>query len=503
MEIRDYLDVLKRRKWVLILSVFVTVAVAAAGSLLMRPVYAATATVRVAAAADKTMDYSDHQYADRLMNTYARIVTSVPVLEDVMRKFDLSEPPEVKSEVVPDTELISITVEHANPALARDIANALADELVARSRGLYTGDSKSAAEILGEQLAQVQDELEQARAEYEKVLTQESGNTAKANAFYRAIEIKQRTYAALLEQYEEARVTEALRSKAITVMEPASLPEGPSNPNVKMNLLIGLAVGVMGGIGLAFLLDSLDTTLYTMAQVRSAATLSILGQVPISRYPLLQPGADRSSFSTNGYLARQEAYRRVRTNIFSVNYDHSIKIILATSAEPGEGKSTVLANLAGSIAQTGRRVVVVDGDLRRPTLHTMFDVPNEVGLSDVLRGKALLQEALQETATPSISILTSGSIPENPTELLASPQVSALIKQLTQDFSYVLIDTPAVLPVIDAAVLAPAADGVLLVVRQAQTRREAVQATLNQLAEVKARPLGIIVNGAKKAKVYY
>jgi capsular exopolysaccharide synthesis family protein len=503
MEIRDYLDVLTRRKWVLILSIFITVAITAAGSLLMHPVYAATATVRIAAAADKTMDYSDYQYADRLMNTYARIVTSAPVLDEVMRKLGLSEPPEVKSEVIADTELISITAEDANPTLARDIANALAEELVARSRGLYTGDSKSATEILSEQLNQVQDEMERARSEYEKVLTQEPGNATKAEAFYRAIEVKQRIYAALLEQYEEARVGEVLRSKAITVVEPATPPEKPSKPDVKMNLLIGLAVGIIGGIGLAFLLDSLDTTLYTMAQVKSAAPLSILGQVPIGKHPLFQPVEETVPFATNGHLALQEAYRRVRTNIFSANYDHSIKIILATSAEPGEGKSTVVANLAKSVAQTGRRVVVVDGDMRRPTLHTIFNVPNETGLSNVLQGKALLQEALQETSTPNVSILTSGTIPENPTELLASLQVSALIKQLTSDFSYVLLDTPAVLPVIDAAVLAPTADGVLLVVRQAQTRREAVQAALNQLAEVNARPLGIIVNGAKRGKLYY
>lgn len=503
METRDYLDVLQRRKWVLILSVFVTMAIAAAGSLVMRPVYAATATLRVAVAVDKTMDYSDYLYADRLMNTYSRIVTSAPVLEEVMREFGLSKLPEVKAEVVPDTELISITAEHTNPTLARDIANALGDALVVRSRGLYTGNSKSATEILGEQLAQVQDELEQARAEYAKVLTQEPDNTAKANALYHAIEIKQRAYAKLLEQHEEARVAEALRSNAITVVEPASLPEKPSKPNMKMNLLVSLAVGMMGAIGLVFLFDSLDTTLYTVAQVKSATGISILGQIPASRYPLLQPEAARVSFSANGHLVLQEAYRRVRTNIFSVNFDDSIKIILTTSAEPGEGKSTVVANLAKSIAQTGRQVVVVDGDLRRPTLHTMFNVPNEVGFSNVLQGEALLQEALQETSTPNISILTSGIIPENPTELLASLQVSALIKQLACDFNYVLVDTPAVLPVVDAAVLAPATDGVLLVVRRAQTSREAVQAALNQLAEVKARPLGIIVSGTKKAKPYY
>jgi succinoglycan biosynthesis transport protein ExoP len=503
MEIRDYLDVLQRRKWVLILSVFVVVAIAAAGSLLMPPVYTATATLRVAAAADKTMDYSDYQYADRLINTYARIITSNPVLEEVMRKFGLSKPPEVKAEAIADTELISISVENVSPTLARDIANTLADALVARSRGLYTGDSKSATEILGEQLNQLQDELEQTRAEYEKILMQEPDNTTKATALYRAIEVKQRTYSALLDQYEEARVAEALRAKAITVVEPAILPEKPSKPNLKMNLLISLVVGVVGSIGLAFLLDSLDTTLYTMTQVRSAATLSVLGQVPAGKHPLFQPGTELVPFATNGHLAQQEAYRRVRTNIFSVNHDHSIKIILATSAEPGEGKSTVVANLARSIAQTGRRVVVVDGDLRRPTLHTMFDVPNETGLSDVLQGKALLlQDALQETSTAGISILTSGSTPKNPTELLASPQVAALIKQLALDFSYVLIDTPAILPVIDAAVLAPAADGVLLVVRQAQTHRETVQAALSQLAEVKAHLLGIIVNGAKEAELY-
>lgn len=502
MELKNYLDVLKRRKWVLILSVFIVVAVSAAGSFLTVPQYEATATLRVAAAADRTMDYSDYQYTDRLINTYAKIITSSPVLEEVMRRFNLTKVPEVTAEAVADTELITIVVQNTNPVLARDIANALAEELVARSKGLYTGDSKSATDILGEQLAQVQDELTKARADYEKSLSEGQSSSSDSETFYRVIEIKQRTYAALLEQYEEARIGEAMRSKAITIVEPATVPEKPSNPNIKMNLLIGLAAGVIGSIGLAFLLDSMDTTLYTLTQVKSVVPMSILGQIPTSRNPLIIQG-EGPGFTSNGYLAQQEAYRRVRTNIFSVNHDCSIKIILATSPEPSEGKSTIVANLAKSIAQTGWRVAVVDGDLRRPTLHTKFNVPNEIGLSDVLQGKASLQEALRETPAPNVSILTSGSLPENPTELLSSPQASRLIKELSRDFSYVLVDTPAILPVIDAAVLAPSADGVLLIVRQEQTHREAVQAALDQLAEAKARPLGIVINGTSKTKSYY
>jgi capsular exopolysaccharide synthesis family protein len=491
MEIRDYLDLLERRKWMILVAICVTVAIVAAGSLLLTPVYAATATVRVATAIDKTMNYSDATYVVRLLNTYSKIVTSKPVLEEMKSKFGLAkplEPSEVRATPVPDTELISITVENPNPALARDIANALADALVARGKGLYTGDTKSAAEILSKQLTQVQAELDQTRSEYEKVLQRGPANTDQANTIYQAITVKQQTYNNILSLYEDARVAEALRANAITITEPATLPIEPSVPNLRMNLLISLAVGVMAGIGLVFLFNSLDTTLYTITQIRSATGMSILGQIPHARR--------QARFLGNNH-PQAEAFRRLRINLSMLDHAAPIHTLLVTSAEAGEGKTTIAANLAYAMAQFKQKILIVDCELRLPMLHKIFDLSNELGLSSILKQEATLSEAIHDSNLPGLWILTSGPLPANPSELINSPEMVTLIKQAAEQFDTVILDTPALLAVKHGVTLASVVDSVLLVVARARARQSVVATACELLVNAKARSIGVVVNHAE------
>jgi capsular exopolysaccharide synthesis family protein len=175
---------------------------------------------------------------------------------------------------------------------------------------------------------------------------------------------------------------------------------------------------------------------------------------------------------------------------------------LVTSAVPKEGKSTAVSNLAFAVAQTGRRVVVVDAHLRLPTLHKVFSLSNRVGLSSVLEDRASLEEAIQETGIAGVQVLTSGPLPPNPAELLSSPQMTALVERLTRQYDMVLLDTPSVLAVADAAALARSADGVLLVVERAQARQETVRAATQQLSDVKAHPIGIVINRSQPDGTY-
>jgi non-specific protein-tyrosine kinase len=162
-----------------------------------------------------------------------------------------------------------------------------------------------------------------------------------------------------------------------------------------------------------------------------------------------------------------------------------------------------VANLAFAIAQSGRRVVVVDGDLRRPALHELFGLSNEMGLSSVLKQELSLDEAVQSSRMPGVQVLTSGPLPHNPAEWLNSPQMAALIERLGHQCDMVLVDAPALLAVTDAAVLAPTVDGVLLVVERTQARREAVRAARQQLVDVKARWVGLVVNRAEHGRSAY
>ena len=484
MELRTYGAILWRRKWVIAVTLAATMAVVIIGTLRTTPVYQASATIRVRVTAGSSADY---YYADRLINTYTQIATSKPVLEELDKRLGLSTPPLITVLPIANTELIRITVEDPDPTLVAEAANALAEILVAQSSELYTGGLRTASRILADQLAQVEDELKQAQAEYERLVALASEDTQQINELSRTIGVKQSVYGTLLLQYETARTTEEIRSNALSVIEPASIPRSPIKPRKVLNIALGCMVGVMGGVGLAFLFEHLDTRLHTVEQIERVTASQALGRIPHTR-----KGA-RNIFLNRG-SPQQEAFRHLRTNIYAAAQGGPPHTFLVTSAEPGEGKSTIVTNLALAMAQSGRRVIAVDGDLRRPTLHTNFQLSMRIGLTSVLDGKLRLQEAVQDTEVSGLSVLASGPLPPNPAELLGSTRMRALLEELPQHFDMVLVDAPALLPVTDAAVIAPMVDGVLLVVDCAQSGREAVRSACRELTGVGARLVGLVVN---------
>ncbi len=193
-----------------------------------------------------------------------------------------------------------------------------------------------------------------------------------------------------------------------------------------------------------------------------------------------------------------EAFRRLRTNILASDVDNLPYALLVTSAEQGDGKSTIAANLAVVIAQSGRRVLVVDCDMRRPRLHEIFNLPNQRGLTSSLVEQMSLEHVVNDSTFPRVHVITSGpSTPPNPPELLGSQQMATLVQEMRKEFDVVLLDTPASLSVTDAAVLVPLVDGVLLVVARSRSRREAVRAVRQQLFNVNAKSIGLVVNRAE------
>jgi capsular exopolysaccharide synthesis family protein len=490
MDIRNYLETLGQRKWLIAVTLAVTVVVAVAGTLWMTPTYQASATLRVGVAAAGSASTADYMYADRLINTYAKIAASGPVLEELGKRLGQAEPPRISVAVVPSTELFKVTVEESNPILARDAANALADILVAQSKQLYTGGAKSGSEILGEQLTQLQQELDQAQANYETLVAQASADPEKVQALRSSIELKQGVYGTLLQQYEKAQITEALQASALTIIEPASIPQAPSKPNKVRNIAVGIVLGLMGGLSLAFLFEHLDTTLRGVQRIEEVTSLPALGSIPSDK------GLSRR-ISVTVHSPQREAFRRLRTNLCTLIREQDIKTLLVTSAGPGEGKTTVVANLALAVARSGRRVVAVDTDLRRPTLHTFFHMSNARGLGEVLAQTCRLEQALQFHKAARVWVLPSGNAVLETADLLAAG-MPALLERLTMDFDIVLLDSPALLAVTDAAVVAPMADGVLLVVGASRTEEDAVRAACRQLADVKARVIGLVVNRVNK-----
>ncbi len=289
------------------------------------------------------------------------------------------------------------------------------------------------------------------------------------------------------------------RNFLVALINPAIPPESPSSSRKMLNLALGIVVGLGGGLGLAFLFENLDTTLHTEKEIEAATEGEVLAQIPTFK-------KKEQTVLLNGNSPQGEAFRRLRVRLFIPNQAEALQTLLVTSAEPGEGKSTTIANLALAMAQAGRKVVVVDSDLRRPTLHKIFDLPNEVGMSNVLNQATALDAAIQKSEIPRLYVLTSGPLPHNPAELLGSSNTATLSEKLRQQFDMVLFDTPAFLPVVDAAIIIPHIDAILLVVRRAQVKQESLQAVCRQLKHYQANLTGVVVNRTgwnKRYSSYY
>lgn len=260
MDLKSYLVSLKGKIRVILLTAIVTVVVVTLITFLIPSTYTASTTLRVAMASTGSIEYSDYMYADRLMNTYTRLATSGPVLQELASSLNLQTIPEIKVEPIPNTELIKISVDSTSPEIAQKSADSLAEILIAQGKQLYSGGGKSTQEILGEQVDQVEQELTQARQEYDAYIAQTPTEPERVQALSDAMKLKEQTYMTLLDAYDQARLREMTRANIITVVEPAVLPLTPSKPSKALNIGLGLIIGIAGGIGLAFLIDNLGST---------------------------------------------------------------------------------------------------------------------------------------------------------------------------------------------------------------------------------------------------
>lgn len=495
MELKQYLAILWRRKWVILITTIVTAVITTAGIFLLPPTYEASTTLRVAPSGGLSVDYTAMMYATQLKNTLLRLATSERVLDELAERLNLDQPPKVEAVLLGNSELMLLTVQHQDPWLAREGANTLAQILLELNKTLYVEVQASVLEILDEQVATASDELDQAWNDYQEVIAESPDDPITVQTAARAWELKEQEYNALLDQQKETKVQEVLRANAISVFDPADLPEEPAGLPKFLYSALGIIVGLTAGVGLAFLFENLDTTLHTPEQIEAATQTSTLGQIPTVR-------RQRPMVFTNGLSPEVETYRRLRTNLLALDTSTPLQTMLVASAEPEEGKTTIVANLACAIAESGRQVVAVDCDLRRPSLHAIFGLTNKIGLSTVLQQETTLDEALQATEFHGLQVLCAGPVTPKPTALLDSRAMSALIATLRQHFDIVLFDTPAIGAVVDAAILAPSADGVLLVVERAKTQEKAVRAAYRQLADVGAKPIGVVMNRARQDGSY-
>ena len=307
---------------------------------------------------------------------------------------------------------------------------------------------------------------------------------------------------ALLQRSKETGVAGELRTSNIRIVDQAEMPGGPASPNKRNVLSLGLLGGLLLGVGLAFFFEYLDSCIKTPEELKAHLGLPYLGIIPTIGSkefagPTLVNHKVPPQFS--------EAFRSLRTNVMFSSAETGSKSIVVTSTSPGEGKTVVSSNLALTLAASGQRVLLIDADMRRPRVHDLFSIKMEPGLSNVLVGEAKASDAVKKITPGNLWVLPAGKLPPNPAELLGSTRFRHFLASLTQHFDWIVLDTPPVMPVTDASVLAHVANGVIYVVGSEMTTRGAAKAALEHLDAAKARYLGGVLNNVdlRKNQYYY
>lgn len=433
MDLRDYAHLLRRRWRLIAVSALLGLGGAALATLLATPTYTASTRLFVSAADSKASDagsaYTGSLFTQQRVKSYTQILSSPQVAEKVRRDLALSSSAEsiaAQIQVSAPLDTVLLDVSVQDPNPER--AEAIADSI-------------------GRVFPDFVDSIERPAA----------GSVSPVR---------------------------------VSVVQDAARPSAPTSPRRKLNLALGLFVGLAVGAGSAVLREALDTTIKNTRQAADAAGVPVLGTIArdpeATKKPLIVHLEPRSP--------RAEAFRTLRTNLQFVDVDKPLRSVVVTSSVPGEGKSLTSCNLALSIAQAGVPVVLVEGDLRRPRVAEYLGIEGAVGLTSVLLGQVSLEEALQPWGDGTLKVLASGPLPPNPSELLGSEQMEHLLENLRRYSQTVVIDAPPLLPVTDAAVLGARSSGVLMLIRSNSTSRDEVIRAAEHLGSVGARLVGAVLN---------
>jgi len=598
LNIRDYWRILKKRRFIMILTFFSTVIATIIYNNLQIPIYQATAIVRieqrrtyVTALTDEILGATGDYLA-----TEEKVIQSRPIIEEAARRAGLIEKnfsiDEIETAVADIefnltterdvyTNLLMINVTSSDPLKAKNVVNKIAEVYLESNLKTKNKEARQIRSFIEQQMNDVETKLNKSeeelrqfkekeavtgaalplenrlgslRSELADILTkatEKHPDVIRAKEQIQEIEqqlkllpsaelefarlsrdigINEELYKMLRSRFEEARIAEASQTSDATLINPAVEPQYPIRPNKKFALVLGMTIGAMMSLILAFVTESLDTSIGTIEDVESLVKLPVLGIIPSVKAEEQQEQSwwkRRASFLRGQkHTGRTEdmqvalsvhlkplsqiaeSYRLLRTNL-KISEDR--RVFAITSCGPEEGKSTVLAGLGTTLAQMGNKTLIVDTDLRRPTVNKLFGLDKEPGVSeiisasrrwqdtvknitDIMMGKLGFDDALKNPGLDNLNILTSGHISSSPSELLGSKAMISLIDELKANYDVVLFDTPPALSITDAAILTPKLQGVILVYEMGRTARNALLRVKIQLESVGAKVVGVVLN---------
>ena len=505
ISLRHYFLLIWKWMWLLALVSAVAAGSAYLAGRMTAPVYSAKTTLLINESGSTAVnDYTAILMSERQASTYAEMLTNRVLLESVIADLKLHTTvtrlaASLQVELIRNTRLISIGAEDTDPVQAAAIANSVATQFIKQLSSFANSNNQTELSTLEGQIAQMDALIQTTNAELAALKTG-ADTQAERDRLTAQLSQYRQTYAGLLLRYQNLNTADTSTSAGVYQIEPAIAPKVPVRPQVMMNTLLAAAIGLLIAALVVVLIEALDDTIRNPADVARYLGVPVFGIIPSHSIEEGKPvtlALPRSPVS--------DAYRALRANINFASVDRPLKKLLITSSAPNEGKTTLAVNLGVVVAQNEQSTVVVDTDFRRARVHEYLGLANRNGLSSILAQKTIeLVSHLQAVeSVPQLEVLTSGDYPPNPTELLGSEKMARILGQLAEHADMVILDSPPLMVVTDAAMVAMHADGVLLVVKPGVSRVAAVKNSIEQLRRAKANLLGVVLNDVNLRRDHY
>lgn len=501
MELRQYFSVIWKWMWLIVLSTILAAGSSYFASRAATPLYQTKTTLMVGRATQNPDPNSADLYTgQQLAYTYSQLARREPVLKGAASSLGLDLSWEalanqVSANIVPNTQLLEISVIDTNPYRAKALADAIAQNLILQGPAGSSGVSSEELSFIQSQLDELkvkisdgQNEIERLRQELDaansSLLIQDLQN--QINILDTKISGWQSTYSQLLDSLQGGNVN------TLTVVEEATIPTYPISPNIKMNVLVAAAIGLALAVGGIVLMEYLDDTVKTPEDIQRITKLPTIGTIAQIKG---KTHAEKLVAIHKPLEPIVESFRALRTNIQYSSQENPIKSLLITSPGPEEGKSICLANLGVVMAQSGMKVVIVDADFRRPIQDEIFGLSNQAGLSNVILDEnTSILNLLKNTKINNLRVLTSGILPPNPDLLMEAERFKMVLTQLETVADIILVDSPPVLVVADAAILGTQVNSVILLVSSGHTRPYQIARAVDEMRRVHVNLIGVILN---------